>query len=375
MPLLLASQGVLGGEEISGGTARRWSSSISPMEDFNKLTMRGRARRLRALAERALDLWDLDVQRLGLLCNETNGIFRIDTADGRKLALRIYDPSGCHGRDDITLEASWLAALGRETDLGVPVPMATRGGDLMALVEAAGVPEPRFCMMQSWIPGPDLEDRLTPVNYEKLGTFTARLHVHADGFTKPHGIKTRTLDNVFPYVDPEHEFVEPIVIFDRKSTDLFSGGEIEYWQASVDAAQLVIDGLYRSARTPRIIHQDLHPWNTKVCRGRIYAFDFEDVLYGHPVQDIATALFYVRFRDQASELIRSFRSGYEKVLPWPVEDECQMDALIAARALLLVNFLLCENTPESRQFAPEYIARTSKRLAKLLPDAWPARWG
>jgi hypothetical protein len=195
------------------------------MEDFNKLTMRGRARRLRALAEKALDLWDLDVQRLGLLCNETNGIFRIDTADGRKLALRIYDPSGCHGRDDITLEASWLAALGRETDLGVPVPMATRGGDLMALVEAAGVPGPRFCMMQSWIPGPDLEDRLTPVNYEKLGTFAARLHVHADGFTRPDGIKTRTLDNVFPYVDSEHEFVEPMVIFDRENTDLFSGGQ------------------------------------------------------------------------------------------------------------------------------------------------------
>ena len=60
------------------------------MKDFYALTTRGRALRLRRMALAALERYDLDVRRVRLLTNSTNGIFRVDTAE-TKYALRRYD--------------------------------------------------------------------------------------------------------------------------------------------------------------------------------------------------------------------------------------------------------------------------------------------
>ena len=58
------------------------------MKPYAALTVRGQARRLRGLALEALKQYDLEVARLRLVTNDFNGIFRVDTIDGRKLILR-----------------------------------------------------------------------------------------------------------------------------------------------------------------------------------------------------------------------------------------------------------------------------------------------
>ena len=42
----------------------------------------------------------------------------------------------------------------------------------------------------------------------------------------------------------------------------------------------------------RILHNDLHQWNVRIYRGRLSPIDFEDLMWGWPVQDIATTLYY-----------------------------------------------------------------------------------
>jgi Ser/Thr protein kinase RdoA (MazF antagonist) len=47
------------------------------------------------------------------------------------------------------------------------------------------------------------------------------------------------------------------------------------------------------------------------------AIDFEDLLYGYPIQDIAVSLFYVGWREDGKELMAAFREVYEEISPWP----------------------------------------------------------
>ena len=52
------------------------------MTEYHDLTVRGRARRLCRLVDAALAHYDLDVVRVRLITNDTNGIFRVDTSHG-----------------------------------------------------------------------------------------------------------------------------------------------------------------------------------------------------------------------------------------------------------------------------------------------------
>jgi Ser/Thr protein kinase RdoA (MazF antagonist) len=339
------------------------------MKDFASLTMRGRAGRLRRLAVNALEQWDVDVERLSLLSNLTNCSFRVDTRGGRTAVLRICEPACCHGKDEIAAEVSWMSALERDTDIGLCAPMPARNGELAVLAGAEGVPEPRYCMLQTWAPGVDLNDRIDRSNYADLGEIAARLHVHAGSFGLPDGVRLRKLDRVFPWSAPGFEHSERIVLFDPDNAGLFPGGRLGLFYRAIDMAQEEIDRIYTEGKGPRIIHQDLHPWNVKICRGRLFLLDFEDLIMGYPVQDIATAMFYVRFeRPDSRELMAGFREGYERMLPWPEEHDGQLDLLMAARSLLLVNFLLSRENREARRDAARYVEKTESRLKELIPE-------
>lgn len=57
-------------------------------KSWRELTRRGQALRLRRLALKALEQYDLQVARLRLITNNF-GIFRIDTSTGAKHILRV----------------------------------------------------------------------------------------------------------------------------------------------------------------------------------------------------------------------------------------------------------------------------------------------
>ena len=64
------------------------------MKAYTALTVRGQARRLRALAWDALRHYALDVRRLRLVTNDFNGIFRLDTVQGDRFILCVTLPEG-----------------------------------------------------------------------------------------------------------------------------------------------------------------------------------------------------------------------------------------------------------------------------------------
>jgi Ser/Thr protein kinase RdoA (MazF antagonist) len=336
------------------------------LKDFYQLTARGRALWLRRLALAALERYDLDVKRVRLVTNETNGIFRVDAADGQKVILRVSDPKGCHGLDEIRSEMTWLAALGRDTDLGVPRPLTTRTGALATTVETTGVPEPRHCVVFSWLPGSDLADRFTPENARRFGEFSALLHDHAASFTPPPGFRVRTLDRVFPYTDPTFPFVEPVVLFEGTDRELVPPQRRQVFQRASERVQAALDELYADETGLRVTHNDLHQWNVKVHRGKLYGLDFEDLAWGYPVQDVATTLYYIEGLDREDELIEAFKRGYTSHSEWPERYPGQIATFMRGRDLMLANYVVCAQDSDYRQMAPRYLARAERRLQKFL---------
>jgi Ser/Thr protein kinase RdoA (MazF antagonist) len=327
------------------------------MKPYTALTEHGQARRLRPLALNALQQYDLQVTRLRLITNDLNGIFRVDTSRGEKYILRVTLPESGHSRDHVTAEMDWLRALARDTDLSVPRPLAAKDGSLVVEAEAPGVPQPRLCAIFSWVPGSDLAEHLTSANMSKLGELMARLHLHAQTYRPPAGLELLRFDRVFP-------FPEPVILFEPRFAHLFPPDRRAVFLQAIEWAQGAIDHLQASGEPMRILHNDLHQWNVRIWHGRLSPIDFEDLMWGWPVQDIATSLYY--HLDESYFTMRdAFQQGYTRILPWPERYPGEIGAFLAAQGMMLANFILTDPNPAWRIQAPEFGARIDRRLRWL----------
>ena len=115
----------------------------------------------------------------------------------------------------------------------------------------------------------------------------------------------------------------------------------------------------------RIIHGDLHQWNVRQACGVLSPLDFEDLMMGWPVQDIATTQYY--FPQDTYPILRvAFQDGYARISPWLERLPGEIDSFIAARAVGLANFVLNDPNLERRYGAREFIEGVETRLRKLL---------
>jgi Ser/Thr protein kinase RdoA (MazF antagonist) len=332
------------------------------MKPYSALTERGQARRLRKLAIEALKHYDLDVARLDLVTNDFNGIFKLITEDAQKYILRVTLPEGGHTREHVAAEMDWLAALARETRLSVPCPLPARDGSLVVEAGAAGVPELRLVTIFTWLPGTDLAKHLSLANLSKLGELMAGLHAHAQHYVPPQELSLLSFDSVFP-------FPEPVVLFDPQYSALFPPQRRTVYEQAIDWAQNAINRLKASGEPMRIIHGDLHQWNIRYARGVLSPIDFEDLMWGWPVQDIATTLYYLFDAETFQSVQDAFREGYTRVCPWPERQPGEIYAFIAARGIGLANFVLNDPNPAWKVQAADFVQRIEFRLHWLIDAA------
>lgn len=329
------------------------------MRDFYELSPAGRARRVRRVATRALEAYDVEVRAVRLLTNEVNGIFRVDATDGRRFALRVGRGGQVgHSVRQVRSETEWLAALVRDTDLRVSAPVPNVAGDTVTEVEVDGVPGRRNCVLFRWLPGRLLDRDLSRANMAMYGALAARLHEHAERFEPSPGFDIVRYDRVFP-------FDEPVVLFDEGRSTFVSKAQRDVFAAAAAIVQQAIDEL-RLREPMRVLHGDLHRWNVLIDGGEAAAFDFEDLVWGWPVQDLAIALYYLADEPDHLSLRAAFRAGYERVRPWPDTTGMAIDRFIAGRALVLANDVELLEEPEYRAKAPEWIARFERRVRRIL---------
>ncbi|MCK5586098.1 phosphotransferase, partial [Candidatus Bipolaricaulota bacterium] len=264
------------------------------MKRLHELTLIGRGRRLRPVAQQLLGEYGIEPTKLTQITEASNTIFRVRLDGADDYVLRMTAPKSCHGVDEIRSEVAWLHAIDEDTDIGVPAPVARLDGGYVSEVSLPGEVNPICCAVDRWVPGIMLDDRLTEDNVRRLGILMARLHEHAAGFTLAQGFHIRTFDSVLPYAVEGFAGLEPVVLFNEDGQAPLTSTQRAIYREAYQLVAAEIENLMRKTDPLRVIHNDLHVWNVKVDGDRLYALDFEDMMWGHPIQDIATTMYYFR---------------------------------------------------------------------------------
>ena len=325
------------------------------MKKWGELTETGKIRRLRPLAKTALDHFPIRTERIRLVGEFTNVIFRVDTSAG-PFALRV-DLHQDHSDHDVENELAWLDALRRDTTIDVCRFVPAHSGDGYVYADAPDVPGPRRCVLFEWIPGKTLGENLSEDGYYRLGEISASLHIHGKTFRPPH--PPLTWDRVFYW--PEE--VDPVVVFDDRMAKYLDGGRRQTLERCIELLEPAFARLDPGGW--QLIHGDLHPWNVHLFRNRLITFDFEDITWGQPVQDVATTLFYERTNPAYPDFRAAFEAGYRSVAGWPVSYEGELEHFMAARTVMFVNYMAnIQDNPSN------YYDVAFPRLRKFLAD-----WG
>lgn len=315
------------------------------------------ATRLKPLAERALVRYAIEPREVSHLATHSNVMFRVVTDKGRQLVLRVGSPHS-NTRSNIDIEVAWLDALNRETALDLVEPQRTVGGLLVVEETDANLGKERPCVLFSWVPGSPMGEGAGPFGYRLLGQMSASLQAHGRSWDPPTTDSVRVWDRVFYY---DRDF-DPIVIDDPSYGHLFEVPRRRMIaRAAVRATEVIEDSWRRGSG--QIVHGDLHEWNVHLSGSSLHAFDFEDVMYALPAQDVSISLYHTRTDPQRDEIRRAFRRGYESVLDWPVADEEQLDGFHAARQVMLMNYAARALPPGE---AAEYLDRVSPWLEQYV---------
>ncbi len=319
------------------------------MQPFDVLTPRGQQRRLLKLAYQVMKNYDLEVRQITFLTMATNVLYKVVTRGGEKFALRFYSDKDSTLEENRT-ELYWLKAICRDVDLRVIQPVLRKDGEMINVCEMAGLPPGKRCALFRWIPGTPLAEQITPAYYHQLGEIMARLHTHAESLHLPPEIRPKRWDKVFYYPDEKPIYHLP------QYRSLFSTERIALMDEAVRRLDAFLPTLYERGEPPILIHGDLHPWNVHVFRGQLYVLDFEDVLLGYPVQDVAVTLYYGRDREDYPELAAAFREGYTGVRAWPARSEDELRLLMAARNTNFINYV-AEIDPDAESSLGRMFAR------------------
>ena len=324
------------------------------MKDFEKLTHRGQAKRLRDIAQAALEDYDLTVRAISLLEYSYNAIFKVDAADSNRYVVRVSLPD-VHSKAEIRSEMVWLEALKKDTELSVPTPVRTRNGKLVTTVEIESVPEARHCSVFEWVEGRHLRRKPSVKLLRKMGGFLAQLHDHADTFNAPKRFQRPKLDTVWA-------FGKPAMIYSDEPHILFPDARRELFQSAAERIEKALNKLYADESNLRILHADFHLSNIKIERGSVNALDFDDCSWGYPIQDIGIALYYQQRYRHYKELRQAFLKGYTSSRTIPKQQLKQLDLFIAQRELMVVNYVIQSSNPAMKRIAQDYVARAERRL-------------
>jgi Ser/Thr protein kinase RdoA (MazF antagonist) len=282
----------------------------------------------RAVALEALRSYDVAPQRVRLAARSFNAVFRVTTASAA-YALRVGPQRQIHPRQTVAVEAAWHRRLGQQ---GVCVPgvLANVDGAAATLV-TDGQARPRMCVLFDWVAGRSLRTCLTTGRAAALGRLSARLHHDAAGWSPPGAAEVLRADRVLYWQVPQRLAM--------------AGRRFGYGSLFTDAAaraQPVLDWLWRNPpHPPHLVHGDLTPQNVIVSpRSGLVPIDFQDMVTGFEVQDVAFTVAALRRLPQGGQLAGAFRHGYSQCRPWPDVSPAVFEALIAARGLHLMNLVM-----------------------------------
>jgi Ser/Thr protein kinase RdoA (MazF antagonist) len=257
-----------------------------------------------------------------------NPAFRVE-GDGRDpIVLRIYHPGG-RPEAEIRSELAWMTAL--RAHGGVPVPEVVAAPDGARLLDLGEAEAPVYAVAFAAVPGRELSDDDLPATIARLGALTARLHVHARGWTPPAGFARprwdlRTTLGDAPHWGPWERGVPDAA--ERRQLARLAG---------VVARRLTRFGVGRERFG--LVHADLRMANL-IHDGRdVTIIDFDDAGLSWYLYDLAGTLTFCEGRADVGDLIAAWVGAYRGVAPLPADDAREIPTFLMLRRLLLSAYI------------------------------------
>ena len=309
-------------------------------------------RHLEVFSLQILSEYPIDVKSAVSINYEYNATLKVETTDGQLFALRINTNSP-RTPENLRAEIAFVRFLAEDGRVKVPHPIENREGNFYTSIlhEASG--RMFHCVLYSWILGEELEDEPTDEQLSALGVAMATMHVAAQDFELPEGSSLPTFDD--PLWWTEDFLLSEKSILDAEAKDLIS--------RALSAIKSGVAKFYAS-ETPILIHADMHGGNVLWYENSLSIIDFDDCGFGFPLQDLATALYYLDTPEQDAAL----RRGYESIAPVPECSEKEMKMLFLQRRIVLLNYLYETSNLEHRSMIPEYQEETLRRIKNFLAE-------
>jgi Ser/Thr protein kinase RdoA (MazF antagonist) len=302
------------------------------------------------IASKALKSYPLEVKEVSLINNEYNATFKVVVNDDQRYALRININSP-RTSENLKAEVSWVNYLYKDGRVKVAKPITSTQGNLFASIRHEDSSRELHCVLYSWLPGSELDDEPELIQIKALGAAMAQMHIVAKDFQLPADSNLPSLDHVMWWT--EDYLLSDKSVLDQESRDLIS------------QTLLVIDAHIKSlyaGSSPIVIHADLHGGNVLWDVDSLSVLDFDDSGIGLPVQDLATAIYYLDTPEQDAAL----RDGYSAVAPLPEMSERDLEVFLIQRRVILLNYLYETTNEEHRAMIPDYLEESLRRIRKFL---------
>ena len=280
-----------------------------------------------------------------------------------KSILRIHRP-GYHSDQAIESEIHWLLDLQNHDHITIAKPIPGRNGKYLQILSIPDPPETRRAVMFEFLPGkePDANDLNS---FEKLGTVTAHLHLHAQSWDKAPSINRHTWDL-------HTMFFSEKPTWGRWQDGLgvtAERGSILARLADKIAAEISNYG--KNNNNFGLIHADLRLANLLLDGENVKVIDFDDCGFSWYLYDLATALSFIEDQPQIPQLISAWLKGYEKIKPLHREEKEIIPFLIMARRLLLLAWVGShQEAPFPRQLGEGFTISTCRLAEKFLNNDW-----
>lgn len=328
----------------------------------------------RQLAAEALAHWNLQTASLDLVKLRENAVFRVETPEGERYALRIHRP-GYHDDTSLESEFQWMQAL-QAAGVTVPRAVPARDGRLFIVLTSADLDRPRQIDLFDWLEGkslgtaeagPDGDQETLCRNFRTIGELAARVHTVSDHWTPPPGFARHAWDS--------EGLVGENPLWGRFwDLPALSGEERDLMRRMRTCIREDLAAYGQESGSYGLIHADMVPDNLLVNGGHIRLIDFDDTGFGWYLFEIATSLYFCRELPGFTAIQDALLEGYRCTRTLSNRDIDFLPLFLLARGTTYLGWVHTRpETETAREFTPTLIRMACTAAEDYLRTGRPNR--
>lgn len=311
------------------------------------------------IVQLTVDRYNIKPQSLQFLAQETNVLYKLTDNNDKKFLIKIFQENSSTLEDNL-LEVHVMNLINAKGRLSIPSILSSRDGKKIQEIETDKLNPNVRTVIYSWLEGDDLGGNENEERFVQLGEITALLHESTRGEVIPKNFTPKKWNQVFYFQG------EKLLYKDEKYQRFLSKEYHVIMDKIIPYLNNRLSSYYQMNESNlQLIHGDLNPWNVIVDGKNMHMIDFEDVMLGLPLHDIAILLYYYKYEAgyDFKDVKRLFFKGYEKVRPLPKFDEFDLDLFMTARRINFMNYILVISE-DPRDFIDMSLARVKEFLFK-----------